>query len=103
MFEMFNLACACPQLRASETSETLKVLLVLAVGQDTSVCILKSSFRVAKCICTFFLARVERYGFPKVDMIKQAQAGNFEENKTKLVLPYFQYVFFFILGLHKVC
>ena len=94
MFEMFNLACACPQLRASETSETLKVLLVLAVGQDTSVCILKSSFRVAKCICTFFLARVERYGFPKVDMIKLAQAGNFEENKTKLVLPYFQCLFF---------
>ena len=80
------------------------MLLVLAVGQDTSVCILKSSFRVAKCICTSFLAHVERYGFPKVDMIKLAQAGNFEENKTKLVLPYFQNVFFFFsLGLHKVC
>ena len=73
------------------------MLLVLAVGQDTSLCILKSSFRVAKCICTSFLARVERYGFPKVDMIKLQQAGNFEENKTKLVLPYFQCLFFLVL------
>lgn len=93
MFEMFNLACACPQLRASGTFENSQGAISSCSGTRHK-CILKSSFKVEKCICTSFLARVERYGSPKVDMIKLQQAGNFEENKTKLVLPYFQCLFF---------